>query len=85
MAITKAATDATISNLTKDIAHHGQTIESLKSELASTKTQLVNALTAQTELAKSTVDNAKAKEAYNEAMSTAAGMSGGGNGRPARS
>lgn len=83
--ITKAATDAQISNLSKDIAHRDETIKSLQSELASVKLQLTNALTAQTELAKSTVDNAKAKEAYNEAMSTAAGMSGGNGTRTGRS
>lgn len=85
VAITKAATDAQISNLNKDISHHGLTIGALQSELASVKLQLTNALTAQTELAKSTVDNAKAKEAYNEAMSTAAGMSGGNGQRAGRS
>jgi predicted RNase H-like nuclease (RuvC/YqgF family) len=84
VAITKAATDAHITNLNKDIEHRNQVIESLRSELASVKMQLTNALTAQTELAKSTVDNAKAKEAYNEAMNTAAGMSSGSNGKGAR-
>jgi hypothetical protein len=85
VAITKAATDAEISNLKKDITHRDETIKTLQSELASVKLQLTNALTAQTELAKSTVDNAKAKEAYNEAMSTAAGMSGGNGQRTGRS
>lgn len=84
--LTKKDSDAMIGGLQKDITHRDATITTLQSELASTKAQLVSSLTAQTELAKSTVDNAKAKEAYQEAMTTASSMSGGsGNGRPARS
>ena len=84
VAITKAATDAQIANLQKDIQHRDDTIKAQQTELTSLRTQLAQAQAAQTDLAKATVDNAKAKEAHADAMSTFLGVNGGGNGKTAR-
>ncbi len=82
--ITKAATDAEIAGLKKDIQHRDDTIKAQQVELSSLRVQLAQAQAAQTDLAKATVDNAKTKEAHADAMSTFLNVNGGGNGKTAR-
>lgn len=82
--ITKAATDALIAGMQKDIDHRNDTIKAQQKELDSLREQLKAAQTAQTDLAKATVDNAKTKEAHTDAMATflnVGGANGGGGKR----
>lgn len=81
--LVKAATDAEILNLKKDIEHRDATIKTQQADLASLRTALATAQAAQTELAKATVDSARIKEAHTDAMGTLLNISG-ANGKSGR-
>jgi chromosome segregation ATPase len=79
VAITKAETDAQISNLNKDIAHHVQTIATLQADMASLKTQLSEAIASQTALARSVADAGTLAKAQGDAIALMTNLGQGGS------